>query len=98
MKGRSGRAEPEPPSEAADRTATEVVDAAFKVHSTLGPGLLESVYEACLCHELDRRRISVHRQVALPVVYEGLTLESGLRMDLVPWCLGGVEFLFGVSQ
>ena len=63
--------------------ATVVVDSAFKVHSALGPGLLESVYEACLAHELHRRGISFERQVSLPVHYEGLNLDAGLRLDLV---------------
>jgi len=63
--------------------ATAVVDSAFKVHSALGPGLLESVYEACLAHVLHRRGISFEKQVSLPVHYEGLNLETGLRLDLV---------------
>ena len=71
------------PSVEIDRIASEVVDAAFKVHSALGPGLLESVYEVCLAHELHRRGLSFARQVILPVEYEGLKLESGLRLDLV---------------
>lgn len=63
--------------------AKTVVDAAFKVHTTLGPGLLESVYEACLAHELRRRQILIETQVIIPIVYEGLRLESGLRIDMV---------------
>jgi len=63
--------------------ATEVVDSAFKVHSALGPGLLESVYEACLAHELHRRGIGFERQVTMPVRYEDLNLDAGLRLDLV---------------
>ena len=65
-----------------ERVATEVVDAAVRVHQTLGPGLLESIYEACLCHELSKRRVSFERQRTWPVVYDGLRLESGLRVDL----------------
>ncbi len=72
-----------PRKEGIDRAASEIVDSAFKVHSTLGPGLLESVYEVCLAHELHRRGITFERQVSLPIVYEGLSLESGLRLDLV---------------
>lgn len=60
-----------------------VVDASIHVHMALGPGLLESVYEACLCHELSKRRISFCRQLDLPVVYEGIRLETGLRIDLL---------------
>ena len=63
--------------------AKAVVDAAYKVHSTLGPGLLESVYEACLAHELQRRKIPTQTQLVIPVVYEGLRLESGLRIDML---------------
>lgn len=66
-----------------ERIATAVVDAAFRVHSTLGPGLLESVYEACLCHELGQRGIPFQTQMALPVVYEGARVDAGLRLDLL---------------
>ena len=66
-----------------DKIAKVVVDAAFKVHSTLGPGLLEGVYEACLVHELHRRGLSVETQVALPIEYDGLKLDAALRLDLV---------------
>lgn len=60
-----------------------VADAAFAVHSALGPGLLESVYEVCLAHELKQRGVDVERQVALPVVYRGVRIEAGLRLDLL---------------
>src|SRR5262249_2257866 len=60
-----------------------VVDAAFKVHTALGPGLLESVYEACLVHELRKRGIPVKTQVKIPVVYDGVRLETDLRFDLI---------------
>ena len=63
--------------------ATTVVDAAFKVHSKLGPGLLESAYEACLAHELGKRGHQVARQVPQPVHYEGLDIEVGYRLDLL---------------
>jgi len=66
-----------------NRLARTVLDAAFKVHSILGPGLLESVYQACLVHELLSRKIAVETQVAFPVVYEGHRIEMGLRLDLV---------------
>ena len=69
--------------ESVEVIATDVVDSAFKVHSALGPGLLESVYEACLAHELHLRGIAFERQVSLPVHYEGLNLDAGLRLDLV---------------
>jgi GxxExxY protein len=66
-----------------ERVAAEVVDSAFKVHSALGPGLLESVYEICLAHELHRRGFEFQSQVALPIVYEGIRLDAALQMDLV---------------
>jgi len=63
--------------------ANRIVDAAFAVHSELGPGLLESVYETCLGYELRRRDLSWTRQVALPITYGSVRLDSGLRLDLV---------------
>lgn len=60
-----------------------IVDAAYKVHRALGPGLLESVYEACLAHELRQRGFTVTTQASLPVCYEGLNLETGYRMDML---------------
>jgi GxxExxY protein len=71
-----------------ENVAKCVVDAAFQVHSELGPGLLESVYEICLVHALSTRGISLERQVPVPVVFDGVRLESGLRLDLlVEGCL-----------
>lgn len=66
-----------------EQLSKTVVDAAFKVHSTLGPGLLESVYEACLAHELRQRKIATETQLVIPIVYEGLRLEAGLRIDML---------------
>jgi GxxExxY protein len=66
-----------------ERIATEVVDGAFKVHSSLGPGLLESVYETCLAHELNKRGLKFQTQIAFPIVYDGLRLDAGLRIDLL---------------
>ena len=60
-----------------------VVDAAFRVHSTLGPGLLERVYEVCLAHELRKRGLSVDLQVELPAFYDGVRLDTGMRIDLI---------------
>jgi GxxExxY protein len=60
-----------------------IVDSAIKVHSILGPGLLESRYEVCLVKELTNREVRVRRQVALPVVYEGEVIEAGYRIDLL---------------
>lgn len=63
--------------------ARQIVDAAYKVHTTLGPGLLESVYEVVLAYELEQRGLKVDRQMALPVVYESVYLEEGFRADLI---------------
>ena len=60
-----------------------VIGAAIEVHMALGPGLLESAYEECLCHELHLRGISFERQVSLPVEYKGVKLDCGYRLDLV---------------
>ena len=60
-----------------------VVDSAMKVHTRLGPGLLESTYQACLQYELSLRGLSIAAQVALPVVYEGVTIPLSYRLDLV---------------
>ena len=74
---------PREPSDFLDRLATEIVDASFRVHRELGPGLLESVYEVCLEHELDRRGLKVCRQVSLPVIYDTIRVDAGFRLDLV---------------
>lgn len=80
----------EPIPEITQRTASAVVDAAFAVHKELGPGLLESVYEVCLCHELSKRRVSFERQLYLPVKYADVRLDAKLRLDLlVNACLIG---------
>ena len=60
-----------------------LVDVAFKIHTTLGPGLLESVYETVLFYELTRRGLKVLRQVGIPLVYEGMLLEEAFRADLI---------------
>ncbi len=60
-----------------------VVDAAMKVHSALGPGLLESAYEACLAHELRKRGLKVAVQAGLPVFYDGEAIDVGYRIDLL---------------
>jgi len=60
-----------------------IVDAAMKVHTALGPGLLESVYERCLKHELTKRGFRVESQVWVPVVYDGIEIEGGYKIDLL---------------
>ncbi len=63
--------------------AKEIVDTAYKVHTKLGPGLLESVYEAVLHYELRKRGLQIVRQKSLPVVYEEVRLDEGFRADLI---------------
>ena len=61
----------------------KIVDAAYSVHKTLGPGLLEKVYEICFCHELTKRDLSYLRQIDIPVVYDGIIFQEGLRLDVL---------------
>jgi GxxExxY protein len=61
----------------------QIIGAAIEVHKELGPGLLESAYEQCLCHELHLRQIEFRRQVQLPVAYKGLKLDCGYCVDLI---------------
>ena len=63
--------------------ATTVVDAAYTIHTRLGPGLLESVYETTLAYELIKRGLSVRRQQAMPVVYDSVRMDIGFRADLI---------------
>lgn len=63
--------------------ATALIDSAFAVHQTLGPGLLESIYESCICIELTRRGISYERQTPMPLFYAGVTIDGGFRLDLL---------------
>ena len=60
-----------------------IIGAAMRVHSALGPGLLENAYELCLVHDLSKAGLGVLRQTALPIVYDGLHLEAGYRLDVV---------------
>ncbi|MBK34023.1 MAG: GxxExxY protein [Gemmatimonadetes bacterium] len=75
----------EPMSEEEDRIGKAVVDSVFKVHKSLGPGLLETVYESCFCHQLSKRGMSIRRQVPVPVPieYDGLTFDEGFRLDVL---------------
>ena len=63
--------------------AEKIVDAAFTVHKVLGPGLLERVYEVCFCHELSKRELKYQRQVDLPITYDGMIFDEGLRLDVL---------------
>jgi GxxExxY protein len=60
-----------------------IIGAAIRMHSILGPGLLESAYETCLTYELEKRRLAVSRQLAVPIRYEELVIENGYRIDLL---------------
>jgi len=73
----------EPVSDRVDQIASAIVDAAYNVHSSLGPGLLENVYEVCLIHALHKRGLSVQRQMTVPVIYDGVRLATGFRLDLL---------------
>ncbi len=73
----------EPIPEELEIIGKKIVDAAYTVHKSLGPGLLEKVYEICFCHELTKRGLHYLRQIDLPVVYDGLTFEEGLRLDVL---------------
>lgn len=66
-----------------EETGRAIVNAAFHVHKTLGPGLLERVYEACFCHVLSEKGLNVQRQIDIPIVFEDLTFDEGLRLDVM---------------
>jgi GxxExxY protein len=66
-----------------EEVATEIVDSCFQIHQALGPGLLESAYEACLEYELQKRGLTVERQVPQPVIYGEITIDAGYRIDLL---------------
>ena len=66
-----------------EKIGKTVLDAAFKVHTTLGPGLLESVYETTMAYEVRKSGLNVATQVSLPIIYDGQNLESGLRLDML---------------
>jgi GxxExxY protein len=66
-----------------EEIASAIVDSAYSVHSNLGPGLLEPIYEVCFCHELTKRGFSWLRQEKLPIIYDGITFDEGLRLDVL---------------
>jgi GxxExxY protein len=72
---------PVPPN--VEKIGKAVLDAAFKVHTALGPGLLESVYETCTAYELTESGLSAPAQVGLPVTYQGIKMDAGLRPDMI---------------
>lgn len=73
----------EPIPKELDAIGKLIVDAAYTVHRKLGPGLLEKVYEICFCHELSKRGLSYQRQLDIPIVYDGLVFNEGLRLDVL---------------
>lgn len=73
----------EPLDDSTEKIITAIIDCSFTVYAKLGPGLLESVYESCLCHELKKKGILFRRQVHLPIVYDGVQLSEGLRIDIL---------------
>lgn len=66
-----------------ERIGKAVVNAAFKVHKELGPGLLEKVYEVCFCHELTKEGFEIQRQVIVPIVYDNMVFDEGFRLDVL---------------
>lgn len=74
---------PDPEAGRLDAITEKIIGAAIAVHRAIGPGLLESAYEECLCFELSQGALSFKRQVELPVIYKGINLDCGYRMDIV---------------
>jgi len=72
-----------PISDKENSIGKSIVDAAYAVHKNLGPGLLENVYEVCFCHELDKRHLSYRRQVIVPIVYDSIKFDEGIRLDVL---------------
>lgn len=70
-------------SEREEALARKIVDSAYTVHKKLGPGLLERVYEVCFCHELSKQGLKYQRQVDIPIVYDGIVFDEGLRIDVL---------------
>jgi GxxExxY protein len=72
----------DPIPESLERVGKLIVDSAYTVHKNLGPGLLEKVYEVCFCHELAKRGLKYQRQVEIPITYDNIVFEEGLRLDV----------------
>ncbi|MDX5477717.1 GxxExxY protein [Fontibacter flavus] len=66
-----------------ERIGKLIVDASFKIHKSIGPGLLEKIYEVCLAHELRKAGLDVKRQVTIPIQYDGIQFDEGVRLDLL---------------
>ena len=71
------------PGKREELVAQKIVDAAYTVHKALGPGLLERIYEVCFCHELQKRELKYKRQVDIPIKYDNITFNEGLRLDVL---------------
>ena len=70
-------------TEEEEKLCLHIKECALAVHKTLGPGLLEQIYEVCFCHELTKRKILHQRQAKLPIYYDGIVFEEGLRLDVL---------------
>lgn len=70
-------------TEEEEKIGKAIVHAAFKVYQGLGPGLLERIYEVCLHHELKKAGFQVSRQVVIPIIYDGISFDEGLKLDLL---------------
>ncbi|MFZ1699345.1 MAG: GxxExxY protein [Pyrinomonadaceae bacterium] len=73
----------DPPTQEINAIAEKVIGCAIEVHRAIGPGLLESAYEECLCYELSQNGVRFKRQVPLPVVYKGVNLDCGYKLDII---------------
>lgn len=83
LKMLQGKHKFEPIPEELDEIGRLIVDAAYTVHKNLGPGLLEKVYEVCFCHELSIRQLDYQRQIYIPIVYDNIEFDEGLRLDVL---------------
>ena len=70
------------PTQYENALATKIIGCAMKIHRRFGPGLVESVYETCFCHELHKSGLSVHRQKPQPIIYDDITFDDPFRLDL----------------
>jgi len=83
MISKNRESEFEPLPNELEEIGKKIVDAAYTVHKNLGPGLLEKVYEVCFCHELTKRGLKWVRQIDIPIFYDNLQFEEGLRLDVL---------------
>ncbi|MDR9419663.1 GxxExxY protein [Gracilimonas sp.] len=81
--GRSNNKRFEPLTDEEERIGKAIVNSAYHVHNSLGPGLLEKVYEVCFCHVLSKKGFNIHRQLDIPITFEGVVFEEGLRLDVL---------------